>query len=844
MDPMKNNNAKPIKRIASRLLKTNRTRNLFAVCAIILTTFMLASVFSIGSSLIHNLQVMQIRTAGTTASIFLKSPKKEQIEQIKSLSQVKSVGMQIAIGSAKGKTPEGKALQIGMGYYDETEWTDHYKPAISHIQGTYPKAENEVMMSQSALKQLGIAKPKLGQTILFPYVTKNGKKTENFILSGWYTNYSNAQIGVALLSEKFCRQHDFTEQKDGRLSISCAPGKSAACLDALESSVKLSKDQSFDSSFDPQAQNIENTIVTVATLLIIALFIVISGYLLIYNVIYISVTKDIRFYGMLKTIGAAPRQIKRLVRSQILRLSLISIPIGLLLAAAASFLIVPYAMTIFTAGQNNQAMPGSVAFNPIYFLASALFVLLTVMISCRKPAKIAGTVSPIEALKYTGISSSGKPRNRASRGGGKLWKMAFHNVFRGKKRSILVFASLFMGTITFLGVNSFIGSMDAEHFLDRYVPNDFEISSTPPIRQKFDQAYLESLSQIDGVTSMETATTLSCSLKLDAKTLEPILKSNYNRYGGQAGSYEDMVAVLKKLERQGKLNFWVTGISDRYVKAYNEKHKEKIDIDAFRQGKIAILGYDDGTSYQNMIGRSMNFYPGKSKTSASVKIGGIFNYDDCEIGSNNSVIVGLMDTIFVSDAFMKKLSSDPIVTNIIINCHQEQEAYVGQKIKELNATLTDPSFEFKSRSGQRKDFISSMMSLRVLGGGISILLIAIGVLNFVNVMITNVYARRQELAVMESIGMTKKQIKSMLTWEGAFYAFITAILISTLGNGLLYLLSKSVTKFADYAVFEYPVLLGALLICTIFLICLAVPPMVFHATSRESVTERLHQIDS
>ena len=73
----------------------------------------------------------------------------------------------------------------------------------------------------------------------------------------------------------------------------------------------------------------------------LALFIVLSGYLLISNVMYISVARDIRFYGMLKTIGASSRQIKRLVRLQALRLSLIGVPAGLLLGAAASFGIVP-----------------------------------------------------------------------------------------------------------------------------------------------------------------------------------------------------------------------------------------------------------------------------------------------------------------------------------------------------------------------------------------------------------------------------------------------------------------------------------------------------------------------
>lgn len=97
-----------------------------------------------------------------------------------------------------------------------------------------------------------------------------------------------------------------------------------------------------------------------------------------------------------------------------------------------------------------------------------------------------------------------------------------------------------------------------------------------------------------------------------------------------------------------------------------------------------------------------------------------------------------------------------------------------------------------------------MSSMNVLGSGISLLLLLIGVLNFINVMVTGVYSRRQELAVLESIGMTKRQISGMLTWEGFYYALFTAGCMLTLGNGVLYLISKAVVQIADYTVFSYP----------------------------------------
>lgn len=73
-------------------------------------------------------------------------------------------------------------------------------------------------------------------------------------------------------------------------------------------------------------------------------------------------------------------------------------------------------------------------------------------------------------------------------------------------------------------------------------------------------------------------------------------------------------------------------------------------------------------------------------------------------------------------------------------------------------------------------------SINLLGNGAAILLIVLGLINFVNVMLTGVIARKNEFAIMESIGTTKKQIKKILTLEGGIYAIISTILIMTFGK--------------------------------------------------------------
>ena len=835
-----------VRRIAARSMHTNRTRNLFAALAILLTTFMISTVFSIGLSFAENYQATQVRLNGTTASIFLNNPSASQTQQIAASDQLEAVGTQIAVGSTTQKTRDGKPTNIALLSYDQTEWERHITPAVGEIHGNYPDASDEIMLSTRALEQLGIELPREGMAVPLTYLLHGKTRSDTFRLSGWYTEYKITQSGgEALVSSSFCNQHALTAEGNGILAVSCKASRQEAVFETLEQNIPLREGQSFQASFSAAQESASGTTITTAVIVMLALFIVLSGYLLISNVMYISVARDIRFYGMLKTIGASSRQIKRLVRLQALRLSLIGIPAGLLLGAGASFGIVPFALNMFASSMTGmEASSGVISFHPLIFIGTACFSLLTVFVSCRKPAKLAASVSPIEALRRADLSPTKKQQLRKTTHGGKARRMAFYNVFRDKKRAALVLASLFMGTVTLLGVNSFIGSMKAENFVNRYFPHDFTYQSTPPLaNQKFDQDFLAALSGLDGVTHREVVTAEPCSMPFDTDISGALARKDYDNWlAGKGESYDTFLASLQKKARDGKYGTWVFAIDDSYVEDYNKTHDHAIDLNAFRRGEIVILGYGEEAAFHEMIGKKITLTGDRSNQQKEAVIGGIFSYQDCSFAATSKTL-GAPDGLFVSKAFMEQFSPSPIVTNIQLDVDPQMEPQIANRLSALNQTLTDDSYQFSRRSERAETFASDMSSMNVLGSGISLLLLLIGVLNFINVMVTGVYSRRQELAVLESIGMTKRQISGMLTWEGFYYALFTAGCMLTLGNGVLYLISKAVVQIADYTVFSYPFGLVVCLIAVLFAVCLTVPAIVFRMTAKESVTQRLHRAD-
>ena len=98
---LKNNNKTVVKRISIRSLKENRIRNTFAILAIILTTFMFTSVFTIGFSLAKNMRTMLLREQGSKATIFLNNPTEEQTERVKSDRFTYAAGINIYAGFAE-----------------------------------------------------------------------------------------------------------------------------------------------------------------------------------------------------------------------------------------------------------------------------------------------------------------------------------------------------------------------------------------------------------------------------------------------------------------------------------------------------------------------------------------------------------------------------------------------------------------------------------------------------------------------------------------------------------------------------------------------------------------------
>ncbi|WP_343338719.1 hypothetical protein TPELB_09220 [Terrisporobacter petrolearius] len=837
---IENNNKNIIKKITKSSLKSNKTRNIFVVVAIILTTFMISSVFTLGMSFAKNYATMNLRDQGTTASTFLPNPTDKQIKEIMNLDVAKNIGKEINAGIVSSKELSKSKTTISLKYLDETNWEKQLSPCISDIEGDYPTKENEIMISKISLKFLDKENAKIGDKIKIP-CDINGKVSEKeFVISGYFTSYAYIQdSGEIFVSEDFIKDNNLTLEKNGQLLITLEKSKKNQAPKLLEKEVSLNKKQKFEYNYDVEQDSEGIMMASVSIVAIIGGFIVFSGYLLIYNILYIAVTRNIQFYGLLKTIGTSPKQIKKIVRGQGLRLAAIGIPIGLTLSVIVSYLIVPSAIEGMSGGTYYASMmPSEIYFTPLVFVGTILFALITILISCKKPAKIASSISPIEAMKFSGKKSKKEKKNRNSTKGGKLYKMAWHNVFRDKKRAILVFLSLFMGIMTYLSINTFMNSISLENYANRYLPNDFEIQNYYDDNFTLDNKVVDEIKTTKGVDSVEVLATSSIQMDMNEKVFMPALQRGYRIQGEDLDGLDK---YLKDIEKDpSKLAPMVVGLEDKTIERYNEAINKKIDVEAFKKGNLALI---DGFYYNdkeklNLSKEKITFRNTKENKSKKIKI-------DLMEEENSILSIGSSETgmpvIYVSSSTLNKLTKDTKNHLVYVDVKDSYDSEVKSKLKTL---ASKNRFNLTSKTDTMNDFKKSSTMMNLLGGGIAIILIIIGLLNFINVMVTNVNVRLKELAIMESIGMTKRQIITMLTLEGAYYAGITTLITCTLGMGVVYFIAQLTKQIADYAEFVFPTIPLLSLITLIFAVCLIIPSIVYKYDSKSSVTERLREIEN
>lgn len=820
----KNNNTEIVNKIINRSIKANKTRNIFVLISVILTTFMISAVFNMSYSVVRNTDIMEARIMGVSADILLNMPTDEQIEYIKNTKDVETVGLMLVSGTVKSEKLDEINKHVDLFYYDMEGFENQIAPIISDIEGAYPTEYNEIMLSTKSMEYLGLEGYEIGDTIQL--VVENYDKSvdeETFVISGIYYDYSESAKG--LVSEQYVLGKNQTVESSGSVMVSVKFLKEDGVVNDLSTNLMLNQRQSLKSIFFSP----ENYIDIIIVAIVFVIFLMFTGFLLTYNVVQISVNKDINFYGLLKTIGMSPTQIKKVVTSQVVRLSVIGIPVGLLLSYLVCLGMYGY-FSVLLYAKDRTAMPMTVSVNVYIIIFAIVFSLITIYVSCRKPAKMASRVSPVEAVRYTGIEDNYKRKSRKTTNGGKLYKMAWYNVFRNGKRSIVVFVSLFMGVITFLSAVTVTSSLNLENYIELYYPYDVEMSynyGTPEDVDFYTDDKIREIENMDSVSDLLITKKGLVQIELDDEII--MLMVRRNLMFGLNDEELDTECNRMKSENNGFAEAKILGINDNAAEMIYNINDEAFDLEAFKRGEVALIRYIyaneriTGDIFNNKL-EVKSIDNSNEQEFKMISIGNIGPIGG--ISNQNGV-----PCIYVSENSLEQLADNVKVQSINFNCDEKAENYFVDM-----ASSNDLYIRLQSEA--LEDMKQGITVMNVIGSAVGAILILIGVLNFINIIVTNMDSRKMELAFLESIGMTKKQIRKMITYEGLYYAVVTSVLTLTVGTGILAFVGNTMEGQDPYIEYVYPAKEVVIILIFIYIVCLTVPKIVYNKFSKASIVER------
>lgn len=889
-----------IRRLGLRSMKAAQTRNIVAVLAIALTTVLFTSLFTIASSINYSFQQENFRQAGGDFHATVKRITWEQVEELRTDPLIKEDFARLFVGMPS-EVPFNKS-HVEVSYMEPAA-APHY--FCEPVEGTLPReGTDEAATDTYVLALLGV-KPEVGAkfTVTFNLDDSTSRPipvTRTFTLSGWW-EYDSAVVannillprsaaeelcalgsgdpysmtGVWNLDVMFKNAMSIAEDINQVLRNHGYQGEDPQGENYLDTGVNWGySGAQLSNSFDP------TTAIAIAALLLLIIF---TGYLIIYNVFQISVTNDIRFYGLLKTIGTTGKQLRRIVRQQALMLSLIGIPIGLLLGFVIGNKLTPVIMS------QMSYKNAFVSFNPWIFIGAALFALLTVFLSCARPGRVAAKVSPVEAVRYTEGGGSDRKHGkreklRRAEGGASLPKMAWANLGRSRSKTVVTVISLTLAVVLATMTYTFSMGFDMNKYLARNADVDFILGDAAyfQVGQGFrtpDQAVPEEvIADVNARGGVEN----SGRVYGGVSAMKEFVTEDWFRQGyGMYNSKEVVDQIVEQTARQP------SGLLETGVQMYGMEDFPLSLLDLL-EGDLAPLSDPSQKAiaavYRANDYRETNWGSNWAKLGDTVTLrhvtemeyfyrdtGEIIEdidaamaedrpwgeraktYEDVDytvcalVRIPNSIsyryrVLGTDEFILGAERFKQDTGTDSVMS-YLFNTTDEAEPEMESFLAEYTESV-QPLYDYESRASYVAEFEGFRGMFLTMGGALSLIIGLVGVLNFVNAVLTGILTRKRELAVLQSVGMTGKQLKTMLVYEGLYYtllALAVSLVMTVILGPLLGGVLGDVFWFFTYRLTVLPILI----ILPIFLALGALVPLwTYRSVSRRTIVERLREAEA
>ena len=789
--PFENDTSAITKKLAKKSLQSEKRRNLMVVIAVALAAFLICFTGIVSTSLT---QMQRNQVVDTYEAVWL-GVEENDIETLKGVPEFERVGGYYMLGEELSE----------QGYhasyvYCDAQMMEITKAQMELLEGRVPEKANEVVVSKYFLSTYG-NNAKIGDTVTLDTESFHGDYVVTGIMDS--VNEKEANTCAIILSKAALTEWKGFDPAGYRAYVHFKNS------DQLGEELITSYCREIAEEYQLPNPSMNNKYFTYASksfdflpIVGVIVIVLIGGYIVIQSIFRISINDKIKSYGQLRTIGATPKQIKRIVKNEGRKLGSIGILIGTVLGVCGGFLL-------FSKG-----------FNAVSYVATVILTLISswimVSISIRKPVKIAAGISPIEAVRFTPAQKDIRSRKKNI----KLnpVSMGIANFKRDRKKTISIVASLSIGGILLMVVSSIVLVRSPEQIARLYFPDsDYKIYLQDlseemlvkgnPLNEELKQEVLS----IDGVTDIIVA----------RQSLYTSIKTDVNQNSGICDTLTDQnYAMIEAALTAGTMP--------------TDSHSIVI------HDKIVAHFEDMG------VGSTVEFSSVDGKKSIPVTISGVFSTSKMPViyGHGRAHTDG--SVFFAPKDLFRELHPE-ITTcdyswSVVSDPKKDETVKAGLKnivAEHSNLALDEIDTAIAAEKSQNSVAFGSMQVL-------SWLVFLFGVINLINTTLSNQMSRKQENSVLRSIGLTQKQLCKMNICEGLCYALFAtlAILIVGLPASIFACRKMSIATFGGNVVpYKFPVLEMGLFILVLFGMELILSVWTIRRQKKQSLIEQMRAME-
>ncbi len=721
--------------------KVNKRQNKMSVFCIILSVFLVTAIFGMADMFIRS-QIMQAQIEDGYWHVGYKNISREQAILISARPEVTASSWYGILNykGDQGYTLSGKNVAL---FGSDEDWISKMQTDVIQ-NGTFPQKNNEAMITESAKKMLGL---KIGDSFL---INKPDGTTLKFTVSGYIKDYAKTleedSYAVCLTTDAF--QSIYPGVTDGEpadynsvfyVQFSTHSNLQNTISD-ITSQLELSNKQVFENTklLGLLGQSGNSFMLQIyGSAAVLFLLVLLAGIMMIASSLNSNVTQRTEFFGMMRCIGATPKQVMRFVRKEALGWCKYAIPIGI--AAGMAVIWILCAILRFLSPDYFSAMPAlGISYPSI--ISGVCVGVLTVLLASRSPAKRASKVSPLAAV--SGNANTLQPVRKAANT--TFFKidtsLGFHHAKAGKKNFFLMAGSFSLSIILFLSFSVTIDFM--QHTLTPLKPWTPDLS----------------------IVSTDNTGNINHTL---VKKLQqnPVVKRAY----GRMFSYNVPITINGEVKRADLISY--------------EKNQFKWAEDYLLEGSLNTVQNEDNTGLivfeQPNIAEVGDFVTlDIANNSETIKIVGTLSASPF----NNAPDVG---TIICSEKTFRQLTGNKDYT--IIDLQLTKEA-AQKDIDEIHK-LVGTSVTFSDERSGNQSVTGSYYSFSLFIYGFMSLIALITIFNIVNSLAMSVASRMKQYGAFRAIGLSNGQLIKMIIAEAMTYAITGSILGSILGislNKILY----------------------------------------------------------